>query len=196
MNNRSLSFLSFSSFFYIRQQQRVRYGQRKNSCVERIYQRGYILVQRILSQCMRFSCSHNYRHHLLISSYCCYLFAFSFFAYLAFFFLFFFYHNIPISQRYSGRFSIFHLRFPMTNKQYFYISCQVLFSVIRLLTKAILQEDIKNFLMSGWDQYIINLTSQGITHAGIFGADGSRWAASSNFPVCLFLFILRVNVFL
>ena len=36
--------------------------------------------------------------------------------------------------------------------------------------------------MSGWDQYITNLTSQGITHAGIFGADGSRWAASPNFP--------------
>ncbi|CAF0993452.1 unnamed protein product [Rotaria sp. Silwood1] len=36
--------------------------------------------------------------------------------------------------------------------------------------------------MAGWDQYITNLTSQGITHAGIFGADGSRWAASPNFP--------------
>lgn len=38
--------------------------------------------------------------------------------------------------------------------------------------------------MSGWDQYVTNLTSQGITHAGIFGADGSRWAVSPNFPVC------------
>jgi len=37
--------------------------------------------------------------------------------------------------------------------------------------------------MSGWDQYITNLTSQGITHAAIFGVDGSRWAASANFPV-------------
>jgi len=36
--------------------------------------------------------------------------------------------------------------------------------------------------MSGWDQYVTNLTSQGITYAGIFGADGSRWAASPNFP--------------
>lgn len=36
--------------------------------------------------------------------------------------------------------------------------------------------------MSGWDQYVANLISQGITHAGIFGADGSRWAASPNFP--------------
>jgi len=36
--------------------------------------------------------------------------------------------------------------------------------------------------MSGWDQYVTNLTSQGITYAGIFGADGSRWAASANFP--------------
>jgi len=36
--------------------------------------------------------------------------------------------------------------------------------------------------MSGWDQYVTSLTSQGITHAGIFGADGSRWAASPNFP--------------
>jgi hypothetical protein len=39
--------------------------------------------------------------------------------------------------------------------------------------------------MSGWDQYVTNLTSQGITHAGIFGADGSRWAASASFPVSL-----------
>ena len=37
--------------------------------------------------------------------------------------------------------------------------------------------------MAGWDQYVTNLTSQGISHAGIFGADGSRWAASANFPV-------------
>jgi hypothetical protein len=37
--------------------------------------------------------------------------------------------------------------------------------------------------MSGWDQYITSLTSQGITHAGIFGFDGSRWAASASFPV-------------
>ncbi|UJR37908.1 hypothetical protein I4U23_030596 [Adineta vaga] len=36
--------------------------------------------------------------------------------------------------------------------------------------------------MAGWDQYVTNLTSQGITHAGIFGADGSRWAASATFP--------------
>jgi len=36
--------------------------------------------------------------------------------------------------------------------------------------------------MSGWDQYVLNLTSQGITHAGIFGADGSKWAASPAFP--------------
>lgn len=36
--------------------------------------------------------------------------------------------------------------------------------------------------MAGWDQYVTNLTSQGITHAGIFGADGSRWAASASFP--------------
>ncbi|CAF0728419.1 unnamed protein product [Adineta steineri] len=36
--------------------------------------------------------------------------------------------------------------------------------------------------MAGWDQYITNLTSQGVTHAGIFGNDGSRWAASSSFP--------------
>jgi len=36
--------------------------------------------------------------------------------------------------------------------------------------------------MSGWDQYVTNLTLQGISHAGIFGADGSRWAASGNFP--------------
>jgi len=36
--------------------------------------------------------------------------------------------------------------------------------------------------MSGWDQYVTNLTSQGVTQAGIFGADGSRWAASPNFP--------------
>lgn len=36
--------------------------------------------------------------------------------------------------------------------------------------------------MSGWDQYVQNLTSQGITHAGIFGTDGSQWAASPNFP--------------
>jgi hypothetical protein len=42
--------------------------------------------------------------------------------------------------------------------------------------------------MSGWDQYVTNLTSQGITNAGIFGADGSRWAASPNFPVGLVLF--------
>jgi hypothetical protein len=40
--------------------------------------------------------------------------------------------------------------------------------------------------MSGWDQYITNLTSQGITHAGIFGNDGSKWAASPNFPVQFF----------
>jgi hypothetical protein len=40
--------------------------------------------------------------------------------------------------------------------------------------------------MSGWDQYITNLTSQGITYAGIFGADGSKWAASPNFPVRVF----------
>jgi hypothetical protein len=37
--------------------------------------------------------------------------------------------------------------------------------------------------MTGWDQYITNLTSQGITHAGIFGADGSKWAVSPSFPV-------------
>ena len=37
--------------------------------------------------------------------------------------------------------------------------------------------------MAGWDQYVTNLTSQGITHAGIFGADGSKWAVSPNFPV-------------
>jgi hypothetical protein len=43
--------------------------------------------------------------------------------------------------------------------------------------------------MSGWDQYVTNLTSQGITHAGIFGSDGSRWAASPSFPV-RFLFLL------
>ena len=36
--------------------------------------------------------------------------------------------------------------------------------------------------MSGWDQYVTTLTSQGISQAGIFGADGSRWAASPNFP--------------
>lgn len=36
--------------------------------------------------------------------------------------------------------------------------------------------------MSGWDQYVTNLTSQGITHAALFGNDGSRWAASPNFP--------------
>lgn len=40
--------------------------------------------------------------------------------------------------------------------------------------------------MSGWDQYVTNLTSQGITHAGIFGADGSKWAASGKFPVSEF----------
>jgi hypothetical protein len=40
--------------------------------------------------------------------------------------------------------------------------------------------------MSGWDQYVTNLTSQGITYAGIFGADGSQWAASPNFPVRFF----------
>ncbi len=40
--------------------------------------------------------------------------------------------------------------------------------------------------MSGWDQYVTNLTSQGITYAGIFGNDGSRWAASPNFPVSFF----------
>ncbi len=42
--------------------------------------------------------------------------------------------------------------------------------------------------MAGWDQYVTNLTSQGITHAGIFGADGSRWAVSPNFPVGFFVF--------
>jgi len=36
--------------------------------------------------------------------------------------------------------------------------------------------------MAGWDQYVTNLTNQGVTHAGIFGTDGSRWAASANFP--------------
>ncbi len=49
--------------------------------------------------------------------------------------------------------------------------------------------------MSGWDQYVTNLTSQGITHAGIFGADGSRWAASPNFPVCLVLLFCKVWCF-
>lgn len=44
--------------------------------------------------------------------------------------------------------------------------------------------------MSGWDQYITNLTAQGITHAGIFGIDGSCWAASANFPVRLFSIIV------
>ncbi|UJR08324.1 hypothetical protein I4U23_012595 [Adineta vaga] len=36
--------------------------------------------------------------------------------------------------------------------------------------------------MAGWTDYITNLTSQGITHAGIFGHDGSKWAASASFP--------------
>jgi hypothetical protein len=48
--------------------------------------------------------------------------------------------------------------------------------------------------MSGWDQYVTNLTSQGITHAGIFGADGSRWAASPKFPVNLVLFLYYFNI--
>jgi len=46
--------------------------------------------------------------------------------------------------------------------------------------------------MSGWDQYITNLTSQGITHAGIFGADGSRWAASPKFPVSLMIILISI----
>ena len=50
--------------------------------------------------------------------------------------------------------------------------------------------------MSGWDQYITNLTSQGITHAGIFGNDGSKWAASPNFPVRLcFILNLTMSIF-
>jgi len=48
--------------------------------------------------------------------------------------------------------------------------------------------------MAGWDQYVTNLTSQGITHAGIFGADGSRWAVSPNFPVGLVFVFIRTNV--
>ena len=51
------------------------------------------------------------------------------------------------------------------------------------------------FIMSGWDQYVTNLTSQGITHAGIFGADGSRWAVSPNFPVCS-AFVVSFIIFL
>ena len=48
--------------------------------------------------------------------------------------------------------------------------------------------------MAGWDQYVTNLTSQGITHAEIFGADGSRWAASTNFPVSsISIEIPRIN---
>lgn len=39
--------------------------------------------------------------------------------------------------------------------------------------------------MSGWNDYVNSLTSNGVTHAGIFGPDGSKWAASPNFPVCL-----------
>jgi hypothetical protein len=49
--------------------------------------------------------------------------------------------------------------------------------------------------MAGWDQYVTNLTSQGITHAGIFGADGSRWAVSPNFPVGLVFFFLFGRMF-
>jgi hypothetical protein len=50
--------------------------------------------------------------------------------------------------------------------------------------------------MAGWDQYVTNLTSQGITHAGIFGADGSQWAASPSFPVCFFVLFYFFGIFI
>ena len=38
--------------------------------------------------------------------------------------------------------------------------------------------------MSSWQQYVDNLMSTGhMTACGIFGLDGSTWAASNNFPV-------------
>jgi hypothetical protein len=50
---------------------------------------------------------------------------------------------------------------------------------------------------SGCGQYITHLTSQGITHAGIFGADGSLLAASPNFPVSFFSSIhINLNIYI
>lgn len=38
--------------------------------------------------------------------------------------------------------------------------------------------------MSSWQQYVDNLMSTGnMTACGIFGLDGSTWAASNNFPI-------------
>lgn len=40
-----------------------------------------------------------------------------------------------------------------------------------------------------WQAYVDNLLqTKTMIHAGIFGLDGSTWAASPGFPVCNFLF--------
>jgi hypothetical protein len=92
---------------------------------------------------MRFSCSHDYRYHLQLSSDCCYLFAFSFFAYLPVFFFFFFFHRyVLFCCWYSSTFAIFNLRFFFL----LLIDCvlsKLLFISSRLLTRAIISKILK-----------------------------------------------------
>jgi hypothetical protein len=45
-----------------------------------------------------------------------------------------------------------------------------------------------------WQQYVDNMmANKHMTHVGIFGLDGSQWAATPGFPVSLIFFFFKAK---